>query len=145
MKDHIKRVWELREAKLTATHVVEAFARCRIIPLKNWDPAYTYKGVLDPYRESVEGMDLSRVRVRSYSGVCFFLLFDQILTRHILIEVPDEEVARWVEDILDVGLPDWENIPRPYHAGNPPPQVKAQSPFVLLLRSVWANLWFLIR
>ncbi|CAD6266918.1 unnamed protein product [Miscanthus lutarioriparius] len=51
---HIKRVRELQEAGLSATHVVETFAKWRVVPLKNRDPAYSYKGVLDPNRESVE-------------------------------------------------------------------------------------------
>lgn len=47
----------------------------------------------------------------------------------------DEEIANRVKDILNVGRPVWENIPRPYHAENPAPEVKSQFPFDLLLHS----------
>jgi hypothetical protein len=36
----------------------ETFAQWRIIPLKNWDHANTYRGVADPNRESIEGKNL---------------------------------------------------------------------------------------
>jgi hypothetical protein len=55
MQKHIARIQELWVAGLTATHVVETFVRWRIVPLKQRDTAYTYKGILDPNRESVEG------------------------------------------------------------------------------------------
>ena len=37
-------------------HVVETFVKWRIVPLKSRELAYTYKGILDPNRESVKGM-----------------------------------------------------------------------------------------
>ena len=55
MQGHIKHVRALREAELTATHLVETFARWRIIPLKRRSLAYTYSGVIDPNRESKVG------------------------------------------------------------------------------------------
>jgi hypothetical protein len=36
-------------------HVVETFLRWRIVLLKQRDTTYTYKGIIDPNRESVEG------------------------------------------------------------------------------------------
>ena len=41
--------------RFTAVHVVETFVKWRIIPMKQQDAAYTYKGILDPNRESTEG------------------------------------------------------------------------------------------
>jgi len=54
MQRHIARIQELRIVRLTVTHVVETFVRWRIVPLKQRDAAYTYKGILDPNRESTE-------------------------------------------------------------------------------------------
>ena len=39
-------------------HIVETFVKWRIVPLKQRDAAYTYKGILDPNRESSEGKNL---------------------------------------------------------------------------------------
>jgi hypothetical protein len=52
MQGHIKRVRALWNARLTIAHIVETFARWRIIPLKRRSPAYTYSGVTDPNKES---------------------------------------------------------------------------------------------
>lgn len=123
MKGHIKRVREL--------------AKWRVVPLKNQDAAYTYKGVLDPNRESTEGKD--PFRVCPCSGICTLLLYDKILTSYIMIEVSNEEVARWVKEILNVGHPDWSGVPGPYHAENPPPKVRVLSSFDLLLRHAWVR------
>jgi hypothetical protein len=46
---------ELWTAGLTTAHVVETFVRWRIVPLKQRDLAYTYKGICDPNRDSTEG------------------------------------------------------------------------------------------
>jgi hypothetical protein len=46
---------ELGIVGLTAAHVVETFVRWRIVPLKQRDLAYTYKGIRDPNKESTEG------------------------------------------------------------------------------------------
>jgi hypothetical protein len=69
MKSRIKRIRELREAGLTAAHVVDTFVRWRIVPLKNRDLACSYKGVTDPNRETPEGINL--LSICSYSGICF--------------------------------------------------------------------------
>jgi hypothetical protein len=53
---HIVRIQELRKASLTAAHVVEIFTWWRLIPLKNRTPNYTYTGLMDPNKESVEGI-----------------------------------------------------------------------------------------
>jgi len=45
MRGHIERVRALREARLTASHIVETIARWRIIPLKCRDLACTYSRV----------------------------------------------------------------------------------------------------
>ena len=55
MQGHIERVRALRNAELTAAHIVETFARWSIIALKHRDLAYTYLAVMDPNRESREG------------------------------------------------------------------------------------------
>jgi len=44
MRGHIERVRALQEVGLTAAHIVETFARWRIIPLKRRDLACTYSG-----------------------------------------------------------------------------------------------------
>ena len=51
-------IQELRTAELTTTLVVETFVKWRIVPLKQRDVAYTYKGIVDPNRESTEGKNL---------------------------------------------------------------------------------------
>jgi len=56
MQKHITHIQELRAAEITAAHVVETSVRWRIVPLKQRDAAYTYKGILDPNRKSVEGI-----------------------------------------------------------------------------------------
>ena len=48
MRCHIERVRALWEVRLTATHIVETFARWRIIPLKRRDLACTYSGGYGP-------------------------------------------------------------------------------------------------
>jgi len=53
---------------------------------------------------------------------------EQFLTHYIMTEVLDKEIARRVKEILDISRPDWSGVPEPYHAENPPPQVKVQSP-----------------
>jgi hypothetical protein len=55
MQKHIAHIQELWTTGLTATHMVETFVRWRIVPLKQRDLAYTYKGIRDPNRESIEG------------------------------------------------------------------------------------------
>jgi hypothetical protein len=55
MQKHIARIQELRIAGLTATHAVETFVRWRIVPLKQRDLAYTYKGICDLNKESIKG------------------------------------------------------------------------------------------
>ena len=106
---------------LTTAHVVKTFTRWGVILLKNWDPAFTYKGVLDPNRESPEGINLSRI---CSCSVIMFLLRDCLLTHCVIIEVSDKEIAHRVKEIIDVGLQSWSGVPGPYHAENPPPKVK---------------------
>ena len=55
MQDHIERVQALWEAGLTVAHIVETFARWRIIPLKHKNIACMYSGTRDPNRELVVG------------------------------------------------------------------------------------------
>jgi hypothetical protein len=55
MQKYIARIQELRTAGLTTAHVVETFVRWRIVPLKQRDLPYTYKGIRDPNKESTEG------------------------------------------------------------------------------------------
>jgi len=55
MQRHIAHIQELWIAGHTVTHVVETFVKWRIVPLKQRDATYTYKGILDPNRESTEG------------------------------------------------------------------------------------------
>lgn len=54
MRCHIERVRALWQVGLTVAHIVETFARWRIIPLKRRDLACTYLGVKDPNRESIK-------------------------------------------------------------------------------------------
>jgi len=56
MQKHIARIQELWAVRITTAHVVETFVRWRIVPLKQRNAAYTYKGILDPNRKSVEGI-----------------------------------------------------------------------------------------
>ena len=56
MQKHIARIQELQTAGLTRAHVVGTFVKWRIVPLKSRELAYTYKGILDPNRKSVEGI-----------------------------------------------------------------------------------------
>ena len=58
MQKHITHIQELRAAEITTAHVVETSVRWRIVPLKQRDAAYTYKGILDPNKESTEGKNL---------------------------------------------------------------------------------------
>ena len=58
MQRHITRIQELWIARHTVTHVVVTFVKWRIVPLKQRDATYTYKGILDPNRESTEGKNL---------------------------------------------------------------------------------------
>jgi hypothetical protein len=51
MQGHIKHVWALWNPGLTAAHIVETFARWRIIPLKHRSLAYMYFGVTNLNRE----------------------------------------------------------------------------------------------
>jgi hypothetical protein len=52
MQGHIDCIRELRDAGLTAAHIVETFSWWRLIPLKRRDLACTYWGLMDPNRES---------------------------------------------------------------------------------------------
>ena len=73
MQRHITHIQELWIAGLTMTHVVETFVKWRIVPLKQRDAAYTYKGILDPNRESTKGNNLYS-EFASCSGVLFMTL-----------------------------------------------------------------------
>ena len=50
-------------------------------------------------------------------------MFDFNLSVFFLTEVSEEEITRWVKFILGVDRPSQENVPQPYSAENPPPEV----------------------